>query len=53
MNITPMKNGSVSAMIDDAVDEVIEIVLAKGGRVVFVEDGALNDHKHIALILRY
>ena len=53
MNITPMKNGSVSAMIYDAVDEVIEIVLAKGGRVVFVEDGALNDHKHIALILRY
>ncbi len=53
MNITPTNNGSGHETIDDAVDEVIEIVLAKGGRVVFVEDDALKDHKHIALILRY
>jgi hypothetical protein len=28
-------------------------VLAKGGQVVFVEDGELAFHERIALILRY
>jgi len=41
------------AILDDAVDEVIETVLAKGGRVVFVDDGTLGAHSRIALILRY
>jgi hypothetical protein len=40
-------------VLDDAVDEVIETVIAKGGRVVFVEDGALSAHGRIAMILRY
>jgi hypothetical protein len=40
-------------VMDDAVDEVINTVLAKGGRVVFVEDGELMPHGRIALILRY
>ena len=40
-------------VMDDAVDEVIEAVLGKGGDVVFVEDGALSAHQQIALILRY
>jgi len=42
-----------NALLDDAVDEVIETVLAKGGRVVFVDDGTLGAHSRIALILRY
>lgn len=37
----------------DAVDEIIEIVLNKQGRVVFVEPGQLQEHQQIALILRY
>jgi hypothetical protein len=41
------------ADIADAVDEVIEIVLAKGGDVVFVDDGALAPHQRVALTLRY
>jgi hypothetical protein len=40
-------------VLDDAVDEVITTVLAKGGRVVFVDDGTLEIHSRIALILRY
>jgi hypothetical protein len=40
-------------VIDDAVDELIEIVLAKGGQVVFVDNGALEAHQRIAMILRF
>jgi len=39
--------------LDDAVDEVIEIVLEKKGKVVFTEPGTLGAHQQIALILRY
>ncbi|VXD19573.1 AOC03_06830 family ribosome hibernation factor [Planktothrix paucivesiculata] len=40
-------------VMDDAVDEIIEAVLAKGGEVAIVDDGALSAHQGIALILRY
>lgn len=40
-------------VLDDAVDELIKVVLDKEGRVVFVEDGLLAEHQRIALILRY
>lgn len=46
-------NPAAPGVMDDAVDEVIEMVLDKGGRVVFVEDGELGMHDRIALILRY
>lgn len=42
-----------SDFMGDSVDDVIEAVLDKSGRVVFVEDGELQSHEHIALILRY
>jgi len=44
--------GGVEVM-DDAVDEIIEAVLAKGGEVTIVDDGSLSEHQQIALILRY
>jgi hypothetical protein len=44
--------GGVEIM-DDAVDEVIELVLAKGGEVTLVDDGELSAHQRMALILRY
>ena len=40
-------------VMDDAVDEVIEVVLAKGGNVVIMDDEALSVHQRIALILRW
>lgn len=39
--------------LDDAVDELTEMVLEKGGEVVFVDEGALTDYARVALILRY
>ncbi len=46
------KPGGTEVM-DDAVDEIIEAVLAKGGEVMIVDDNALADHNHIVLTLRY
>lgn len=40
-------------VMDDAVDEIIEAVLAKGGKVAIVDDGSLSIHQRIALTLRY
>ncbi|WP_017651532.1 hypothetical protein [Fortiea contorta] len=40
-------------VIDDAVDEIIEVVLAKGGKIAIVDDEALAIHQRIALTLRY
>ncbi len=45
----PQGNGTM----DDAVDEVAELAINKGGRVLFVENGSLKEHEKIAAILRY
>ena len=42
-----------SVNMADAVDDLIELVLAKQGDVVFVDDGALEGHQRVALTLRY
>ena len=47
------QEATAPGVIDDAVDEVIEEVTAKGGSVVFVDNGALAQHQRVALILRY
>lgn len=53
LRLLPASEGNGPNLLDDAVDEVIEVVLAKGGRVFFVDDGTLQMHSRIALILRY
>ncbi|QLE55441.1 hypothetical protein [Nostoc sp. TCL26-01] len=40
-------------VMDDAVDEIIEVVLARGGNIAIVDDEALSIHQRIALVLRY
>lgn len=40
-------------VVDDLVDEVIEVVLAKRGRCHIVPDGHLAEHDRIAMKLRY
>lgn len=40
-------------IVDDLVDEIAEQVVAHDGEVVFVDDGTLSDHGHIAMVLRY
>lgn len=39
-------------VIDDAVDELIEMVLSRGGWIALVEQGELPDDTHLALTLR-
>jgi hypothetical protein len=47
-------NGMSNAeVMDDAVDSLVETVLDKGGRVVFTDSGALEEHNRVAMILRY
>jgi hypothetical protein len=40
-------------VLKDAVNELINRMLEKNGKVIFVENGMLRDHQHIALITRY
>lgn len=46
-------SGQGAVALDDAVDEIIEKVLAKGGEVFFYEPGTLDVHQQIAAVLRY
>ena len=39
------------AVIDDAVDELIELVLVRGAWVAFTEDGQLSEHDGVALVM--
>lgn len=39
--------------IEDAVDDIIELVLKNRGDVVFVSEGALTAHQRIAMVNRY
>jgi hypothetical protein len=40
-------------IVDDLVDEIAEKVIATGGRVVFVDNGALAKYNRIGLVLKY
>src|SRR5262245_4258606 len=46
-------SGRGAAALDDAVDEVIERVIADGGEVFFYDPGVLDLHQWIAAVLRY
>ena len=52
-HLTPADDSTAPDVMEDAVDDVIEMVLSKQGRVVFVENGQLETHQRIALIMRY
>lgn len=39
--------------LKDAVNDLLQILLEKNGRVVFTEDGMLSEYQRIALISRY
>lgn len=45
--------GKGPASLDDAVDELIEKVIAEGGEVFFYDPGSLDVHQRIAAVLRY
>ena len=51
--LTPASDVEHPDVVDDMVDEIIEYVLGKRGRVAIVPDGALAGHERIAMTLRY
>jgi hypothetical protein len=51
--LVPAEDSTAPGVIPDVVDQIIETVLRKQGKVVFVDDGKLQKHRGIALILRY
>jgi peptide subunit release factor 1 (eRF1) len=51
--LEPAGDPDSSGVIDDAVDELIELVLDRGGDVAIVEPGALGPHGPVAALLRY
>ena len=50
--LTGAHDRSHPEVLDDAVDEIIETVLDRGGWVAFVPDGALAEHGRITLTVR-
>jgi hypothetical protein len=52
-DVRPAADAKAPGVVDDLVDEMIELVLARGGRVVIVPDGSLADHGRVALTLHY
>lgn len=53
MFITPASDPTAPGVLDDAVDDIIETVMSKSGKVAFVDDGTLAQYQHIAMTLRY
>ncbi len=50
--LTPADDVEHPDVIDDAVDELIELVLVRGGWIAFTTPGALDDHHGVALTTR-
>jgi hypothetical protein len=51
--LEPVGDAARPGVIDDAVDELVEMVLDAGGQVVAVAPGELGVHGPVALLLRY
>ncbi|GAA3338705.1 hypothetical protein GCM10020358_19730 [Amorphoplanes nipponensis] len=50
--LTPADDPEHPDVIDDAVDELIELVLVRGGWIAFTDPGALDHHHGVALTVR-
>jgi hypothetical protein len=50
--LTPADDVEHPDVVDDAVDELIETVLARGGKVTLVADGRLEPHDGVAVTVR-
>ena len=50
--LEPAADAEAPSVLDDAVDELIELVLRRGGWVALVDGGALDAHGGIALTIR-
>lgn len=52
-HLLPADDSAAPNVLEDAVDDIIETVLSKGGRVRFMPNGKLDQFQRIALLLRY
>lgn len=50
--LSPAEDVEHPDVVDDVVDELIEVVIQRGGWVAFAEDGALAEHDRVALTVR-
>jgi hypothetical protein len=53
MLLTLLDEAGGPDVMEDAVDDLVELVLQKGGQAFFFGDGALARHGRVAAILRY
>ena len=53
LHLLPAEHPDAPGVLADAVDDIIELVLEKGGSVTFVDPGALEEDQRIAMTLRY
>lgn len=51
--LSPADDSSSPGIVDDAVNEIIEEVINRGGQVFFLDKDDLKIHNRIAMILRY
>jgi hypothetical protein len=51
LHIFPFKQPN--HLVPDVVNRLIEMVLAKNGEVIMIENDVLQDHKRMALFTRY
>ena len=51
--VSPAEDATAPEVIDDGIDDIIEAVLARGGRVEILPDGALVPHQRIAFVPAY
>lgn len=51
--LEPDAESDTDPVAEDAVDDLIEMVINKGGNVIFTEDGKLESHQQLAAITRY
>lgn len=51
--IHPADDRDAPGVVDDLVDDLVEVVLAQGGRAAFVDDGLLVSSGRVAAVLRY
>ena len=50
-SLEPIEKKKMLRKISDVVDDIIAMVIRNGGKAVFMENGDLKQHEHIALIL--
>ena len=51
--LEPAGDAGVPGVIDDAADELIDVVLDKSGEVMIADPGELGEHGPVALLLRF